>query len=90
MLCACAHAVLLGSRDHVVCRYRPDRLTHHPYSSPRRRIDSIHYDLFEDNLEREFGTEDYGLGQVGLLMCVCVWGVGVESEFGMDYCNQVG
>jgi hypothetical protein len=29
-------------------------------------MDSIHYDLFEDNLEREFGAEDYALGQVGI------------------------
>ncbi|KAK7109044.1 hypothetical protein V1264_013160 [Littorina saxatilis] len=49
-----------------LCALKPDRLTHHPYSSPRRRIDSIHYDLFEDNLEREFGTEEYGLGQISL------------------------
>ncbi|XP_076466851.1 LOW QUALITY PROTEIN: huntingtin-like [Babylonia areolata] len=49
-----------------LCAVRPDRLTHHPYSSPRRRMDSIHYDLFEDNLEREFGTEDYSLGQISL------------------------
>ncbi|KAL8615828.1 hypothetical protein ACOMHN_048536 [Nucella lapillus] len=49
-----------------LCALKPDRLTHHPYSSPRRRMDSIHYDLFEDNLEREFGTEDYNLGQISL------------------------
>lgn len=63
---------LIEQEVRSLCAYKPDRLTHHPYSSPRRKMDSIHYDLFEDNLEREFGTEDYALGQISL---ESVWAV---------------
>ncbi|XP_071090376.1 huntingtin-like isoform X1 [Haliotis cracherodii] len=64
-----------------LCAARPDRQSHHAYAGYRRRTDSLHCDLFEDNLERETGMEDFGQGQISL---EAIWSVVGTLETNMS------
>ncbi|XP_050396465.2 huntingtin [Patella vulgata] len=49
-----------------LCSNKSDRQTHHSNSRSTRRLDSYSSELFEDNLERKVGSENFSLGQISL------------------------
>ncbi|ESO95031.1 hypothetical protein LOTGIDRAFT_160793 [Lottia gigantea] len=58
---------LIEQEIYSLCCNKSDSQTHHTHSKPTRRLDSYFCeDLFEDNLERRIGSEDFSLGQISL------------------------
>ncbi|XP_041368406.1 huntingtin-like isoform X2 [Gigantopelta aegis] len=63
---------LIEQEIHNLCAQKPDRVSHHSYTTCRKKTDTIHCDLFEDNLDRDLGVEEFHLGQISM---EAIWSV---------------